>query len=95
MTIWKFPILDSGWPTPAVVEMPSGAEILSLQMQHGKPTIWAKCDQHEPGRIGRHFVRIGTGWTFDGPLRNHVATLQDEAGFVWHWFELYTHSRER
>ena len=89
MTIWKFPIHDSGWPAPAVVEMPCGSEILSLQMQHGKPTIWARCNKNEPGKIRRLFVRIGTGWTFSGPLREHLATIQDEAGFVWHWFEVY------
>lgn len=38
-TIYKYPLLTTGVQN---IQMPKGAEVLTLQTQFGVPTIWAK-----------------------------------------------------
>lgn len=82
--IWKFP-LEWDYGREAEVEMPKGAEILTLQVQHGIPCLWARlCPARE--KVKRRFSVIGTGWDFDG-AGAYVGTYQQD-GFVWHVFEI-------
>jgi len=65
--------------------MPNGARVLSVQMQHGDPTLWALCNPNERP-TERTFEIMGTGQPFEWCEREFVGTVQN-AGFVWHVFE--------
>lgn len=66
------------------IEMPKGAQILSIQMQGNQPTLWALVDLSAPME-DRHFATVGTGWTV-GEGFWYITTYMD-GPFVWHVFE--------
>jgi hypothetical protein len=68
-----------------IVVMPKGAEILSVQIQHGKPHMWALVDNKEQLEE-RQFNIIGTGWEMDFTNNKYIDTFQD-GNLVWHVFE--------
>ncbi len=80
------------------IEMPSGAEILTVQMQNSVPRIWALCEESEsinPRRIARRIDIVmprriaiyGTGHPINENPGIYIATFQ--AGeFVFHVFEV-------
>lgn len=70
-----------------MVEMPSGAAILTVQTQNGVPCIWAAVDP-DAKRIKRAFVTYGTGHPMDdGPAKHYVGTYQLRDGaLVFHVF---------
>ncbi len=85
-TIWKFAMnyVDQ------MVEMPEGADILSLQIQNGLPFIWAVVDT-DHRRVPRQFRVYGTGHQLPDPCTHlqHVGTfLVENLGEVWHMFEV-------
>jgi hypothetical protein len=90
MVIWKYQLADEA---RQVVMMPSGAEILSVQQQHGDLQLWAMVDPDLPKQM-RVFEIFGTGTTMpdlssEGRVRRHLATVQTCQGMlVWHVFEL-------
>lgn len=67
--------------------MPSGASLLSIQLQDGLPQLWAACD---PGaaKVLRRIAAFGTGddlaLTADAP---YIGTLQVDYA-VLHYFDL-------
>lgn len=70
------------------VEMPAGARILTVQMQHGQPQLWALV---EPGQPLQHrsIIVAGTGHPvhFSQDAR-HIGTFQmHEGALVFHVFE--------
>ena len=81
--IFKYKLFSGGG-----VPMPEGAEILSVQMQHGTPVLWALVDPEAPAEVRRIEV-IGTGQeSTDLGKEDHIATLQLEGGgLVLHIFE--------
>lgn len=82
--IWKFPIIRD------VVEMPSGAVIISCQAQDGVPTIWAIVDPSAEV-VKRRFVVLTTGAEFTVGFvggTKHLATLFFIGGIVGHVFEV-------
>lgn len=86
-TIWKFPfeIKDD-----IEIEMPSDAEILTVQMQGKVACLWAKVFDKSPGVV-RKFQLFGTGQpmpTIEGK-RKYIGTFQLLHGqLVFHLFEL-------
>jgi hypothetical protein len=83
-TIYKYELTPNG----IVADMPRGAEVLTVQVQHGKPCIWAMVDPDAPTHT-RHFRVIGTGHRFEADvLRSmYVGTFQLEGGsLVFHVF---------
>lgn len=84
MKIWKYQLalnLDC-----EDVRMPKGANILSFQMQGGRPTIWVLVnpDNTEEHRYFRIFI---TGDDIpDFPQLEYIGTAQDGV-YVWHLFE--------
>jgi len=86
--IWKYTL---GFGV-AVHPMPAGAEILTVQMQHGLPTLWARVDTDAP-KVHRAVACYGTGW--DGVERGaYIATVQYHDGTVWHFFDQGPTSRQ-
>lgn len=85
-TIWKFPVAIKD---DVDIAMPTGAEILTFQIQDETPTIWAAVDPAQPLEL-RCFLVIGTGHpTTDNytGLLEYIGTIQWELGLVWHLFE--------
>lgn len=85
-TIWKLPLPVADEIT---LQMPQGAEILCLQMQHDKPTIWVRCDDDPAfaNRVQRVLQWRGTGHNADG-TGAYVGTVQlDDGALVFHLFD--------
>ena len=73
-----------------VIEMPAGAVILSLQMQHGMPHIWALVDESKDNEK-RAFVTYGAGNRMPENPGAYIGTYQlDFGAFVFHVFEKIT-----
>ena len=70
------------------VKMPAGAQILCVQVQHGRPTLWALVDPEKKLEDRRFFVH-GTGNPIhsDAKVKCYIGTVQIN-GFVWHVFEM-------
>jgi hypothetical protein len=69
-----------------IVVMPHKAEILTVQLQNGRPWIWALVDTEKPS-VERNFNVIGTGWEIEECNHKYIATFQD-GDMVWHVFEI-------
>lgn len=83
--IFKYPVKVS---RTQEIEMPKGAEILSLQTQNNTPYIWALVDEDLPKEY-RFFEVFGTGYFLPEENRNYIGTFQIDSGaFVGHCFEL-------
>lgn len=83
-TVYKFPIGCIG--VPVDVEMPEKSRWLTMQMQHGVPTLWALVDLFTP-RVMKRVILIGTGHSYDR-LGDYIGTAQTDSGLVWHAFEV-------
>ncbi len=84
-TIWKFPVpmLDT-FP----LTMPENSTILSVQVQHGEPRIWALVNTNNPTII-RNFRVVGTGHLVSETDLNFIGTFQLHGGaFIGHLFEV-------
>lgn len=84
-TIYKYPveIADEFW-----VEMPTGARILTVQVQNGEPFIWAQVETTAPYEP-RGFRVVGTGHPMSDAEMGmpYVGTFQLEGGaLVFHLF---------
>ena len=77
-TVWKFPVCSE-------VRMPKGAKLLTLQVQHGMPHLWAEVDPSAEEEK-RRFAVVGTGSTLPEP-RTYVGTYQNSP-FIWHVYEV-------
>lgn len=85
-SIWKF---DCAVTDEISIRMPRAALILCVQMQLGKPRIWAKVD-HDDEMVDRNFRWYGTGHDVDVD-GVYIGTVQDNnSGFmlVFHLFEV-------
>ena len=86
-TIWKYDIEPKDGPL--TVDMPIGAQFLSVQTQHNKPRLWVLVDGRAQMET-RTFYVFGTGHTFNpqktGPLRFIGTCQQYDGDLVWHVF---------
>jgi hypothetical protein len=82
-TVWKF---DLETVDEQTISVPKGAQFLSLQMQHGKPRIWALVDPN--AREYPVDIRIaGTGHELPDSPGNFLGTFQlHDGGLVFHAF---------
>lgn len=71
------------------LDLPVGAEILSIQYQHGQPRLWALVDTAETRTETRFLRMAGTGHAImEGGLK-FISTVVTEGGMlVFHFFEL-------
>lgn len=80
-TIWKFPLVGA----KTEIQMPKGAEILTVQTQYGNPVIWALVNPNAE-KEARHFEIFGTGQDMPADMaieRTYIGTFQvPEMGFV-------------
>ena len=73
------------------LSLPVGAEILTVQAQHGMPILWALVDPKQPLEE-RYFRLAGTGHPimYDmGSEYNYIGTFQLHGGsLIFHLFEM-------
>jgi len=72
-----------------ILQMPKGAQILSVQVQHGEPQLWALVDETAE-IVGRLFSTYGTGQEFPHALDHgkFIGTYQLMHGsVVFHVFD--------
>ena len=82
--IWKYPLALVDKQT---IQMPTGAEVLSVQLQEGVPYMWVLVGP-EPERVERIFHVYGTGHPIPNYIskRMFIGTWQ-YPGLVFHLFE--------
>lgn len=84
MSVWKWPLVIG----PQTIEMPQGAQILTVQMQNGEPQLWALCDPDAP-KENRHIAIYGTGHQVKKNPGVYIETFQMLSGkLVFHAFEV-------
>jgi hypothetical protein len=83
-SIWKYPL---NLVSEQSVDMPQGAQMLTVQMQHEQPHIWALVDPASP-KVGRFVMIYGTGHGIPDDTGRYVGTFQLADGdLVFHVFE--------
>ena len=85
ITIFKYPVKMSG---RFLLEMPQGAQFLSLQVQGDHAQLWFRVDTSRPMR-SYEFGVFGTGHEMTGDLAYapHLGTFQlAEGSLVFHAF---------
>lgn len=81
-TIWKFSLA-----TGVALSLPVNAQVLSVQEQHGVPTMWVMVDQQGETEF-REFITVPTGGVVpEGKLRHLGTAVMDGGAFVLHAFE--------
>ena len=70
-TIWKFPLEVAD---EQIIEMPRGAKILSVRIQHEVPCLWALVDTAQRINVPRTIRIYGTG--------HNVSSLPDDSEHV-------------
>lgn len=83
LRVYKYPLGFGDWVT---VKMPAGAEVLSVQCQHGSPYLWARVSiENVP--ILYHFRMAGTGHELGSNVGRHIDSFQmANGGLVFHVF---------
>lgn len=82
--IYKYPIRIQD---EQIVHLPTGAEILCVQIQNGAPFLWALIEP-QTGEEARRIVIAGTGHEMEDCERKYIGTVQMRDGtLVWHVFE--------
>jgi hypothetical protein len=81
-TVYKYEIpLETAFE----LRLPSGAKILTVQLQDGQPHIWALVDPRVRPTV-RRFIMMGTGSPIPPTLLEYVGTFQMK-DLVFHLFE--------
>ena len=80
-TIYKYELTSQD----ASMKLPKGAEILTVQIQDGRPMLWALVD---PDNVleDRVISTVGTGWEVEDNMK-YICTYM-EGYLVWHVFEM-------
>lgn len=85
--VYKYPLDIQDEVT---VMMTKGARVLSVQVQNGRPCLWAAVDPNEMTLEERFFRIAGTGHTIqDDVVDGFIGTIQMYDGrLVFHVFEM-------
>jgi hypothetical protein len=84
--IFKYPLTSAH---NQFIELPLGAEILTVAFQQGLLNLWALVDPTMPTGE-RQFEIRATGEEFEDKSCQYIGTVQSASGmFVWHVFERY------
>lgn len=81
-TIYKYQLEPI--PGQQVIKIPFGFEILSVQNQDEKITIWAKVNKNTPEQYC--FAIYGTGHALRNINQQYIGTVKMGNGLVWHVF---------
>ena len=80
-TIYKYTLHSQD----CTLQLPKGAELLTVQLQNQIPTLWALVNPMTVTEE-RHICIVGTGWEVEDNMK-YITTYMD-GYFVWHVFEL-------
>ena len=82
--IWKFMLAVKD---EQEIQMPKGAEVLSVHSQMDTPTIWARVDPSASVVFRKIHIR-GTGHRLNGEEGDFIGTCleADDEALVWHVF---------
>lgn len=80
--VWKYPLAADR----TNLDMPLGADILTVQVQNQTPTLWALVEPDNV-RETRAFQIVPTGGFVPLTMKRYVGTWQS-GPFVWHLFEV-------
>lgn len=84
MKIWKYQIEITDTQT---IDMPKGAQVLAVQVQHGVPCVWALVDPEATAQPLDIHV-LGTGHPVPDGIGRHLGTFQvSDGALVFHVFE--------
>lgn len=86
-TVYKYPI---PFQDEVTLDLPRGAQILSVDFQFDQLCLWALVDSDEQATSQRRLRIAGTGHKLDMTHYYHhpLGTLLTDGGrFVWHVFE--------
>lgn len=83
--IYKYPVPLND---DSAIDMPEGAQVLTVQMQHEQVWIWALVDPDAP-MVTRRFHIVGTGHPIEHPdTLTYIGTFQVSGGMLAsHLFE--------
>jgi hypothetical protein len=82
-TVWKFPLVMTDYQS---INMPHGAEILTVEMQGDQPCLWALCEPENALRPRSIWIH-GTGHRV-GDIARYIGSVQMMGGaLVFHVFE--------
>lgn len=85
-SVYKYPVSSDDY---FQLDMPYGAEILSVQVQQGNPYIWALVDKKEDLMVTRKFRLARTGHPISETNLSFIGTFQLDDGYlVFHLFEI-------
>ena len=85
-SIWKFK-LEIG---ETAVRIPTGSDVLSVQVQHGELQLWAMVRLDLGVSCERRFVVVGTGHYMPSGRHEYLGTFQlADGNFVGHVFEVH------
>jgi len=87
LTVWKYPLYTEDYFS---LSLPSGSEILTVQMQHGSPQIWALVNPDNQEEE-RKFRLAGTGHNIEHAKEDmkYIGTFQLYDGdLIFHLFEM-------
>lgn len=85
-TIWKYTLKINGVQE---LSIPKNGQILSVQIQHGKPQLWVLVDQEEQ-KESVILHTYGTGHPVEGENLTYIDTFQIEGGaLVFHVFKKF------
>ena len=83
ITIYKYPLIIDD---RQIIQMPSDAVLLCVQVQRGIPCLWARVDEDNAAE-SRVILTRGTGHAAAG-VGDYVGTYQIEGGqLVFHVFD--------
>ena len=83
--VWKFGLALEDLQT---VVMPAGAELLTVQTQHGVPQLWARVQPGRP-KESRQIATFGTGHDMGDQPMKYLGSYQLSGGdLVFHVFEV-------
>ena len=87
MRVYKYPLEIQD---VVRVVMPKGAKVLTVQVQHGRPCLWAAVDPSQMDLEERLFRIAGTGHAIvDEIVNDYIDTFQMLGGqLVFHVFEI-------
>lgn len=96
MRVFEYPFYPFNVEERVPLELPQGAQILSVQVKGGTPCLWALVDP-EAALEPRPLRVSGTGWEVErGHLGHFLGTIQLRDGaLVFHVFEEATNAGDR
>lgn len=84
LTIWKYRLK---WVERQGLDLPAGAQVLSVQMQDLKPVLWALVDPHQPVNRPHTISAVFTGELIVVDPGRYISTVQQGySDLVWHFF---------